>query len=70
LINVFIGLFNLIPLLPFDGGHVVVALLRRCQPAPAGHVRGGGAAGGAVRVDALPRHRESGEHQVTPATSR
>lgn len=24
-INIFIGLFNLIPLLPFDGGHVVIA---------------------------------------------
>lgn len=26
LLNVFIGVFNLVPLLPFDGGHVVVAV--------------------------------------------
>jgi membrane-associated protease RseP (regulator of RpoE activity) len=31
LINVFIGLFNLIPLLPFDGGHVVVAVYEKVQ---------------------------------------
>jgi membrane-associated protease RseP (regulator of RpoE activity) len=31
LINVFIGIFNLIPLLPFDGGHVVVAVYEKVQ---------------------------------------
>lgn len=31
LINVFIGIFNLIPLLPFDGGHVVVAMYEKFQ---------------------------------------
>lgn len=31
LINVFIGLFNLIPLLPFDGGHVVIAVYEKVQ---------------------------------------
>jgi len=28
-INVFIGLFNLLPLLPFDGGHIAIALYER-----------------------------------------
>ncbi|MFN8018528.1 MAG: site-2 protease family protein [Acidimicrobiales bacterium] len=50
LINIFIGMFNLIPLLPFDGGHVAIALptrsrrsghaapvLRRRHPALARH---------------------------------
>jgi membrane-associated protease RseP (regulator of RpoE activity) len=31
LINVFIGLFNLVPLLPFDGGHVAIALYEKLQ---------------------------------------
>ena len=31
LLNIFIGIFNLIPLLPFDGGHVVIALYERFQ---------------------------------------
>ncbi|MEO9224432.1 MAG: site-2 protease family protein [Acidimicrobiales bacterium] len=31
LINVFIGIFNLTPLLPFDGGHVVVAVYEKAQ---------------------------------------
>lgn len=31
LINVFIGLFNLLPLLPFDGGHVVIACYEKVQ---------------------------------------
>lgn len=30
-INVFIGLFNLVPLLPFDGGHVVIAIYEKVQ---------------------------------------
>lgn len=30
-INVFIGLFNLIPLLPFDGGHVAIAVYEKIQ---------------------------------------
>ena len=25
-INIFVGLFNLLPLLPFDGGHIAIAL--------------------------------------------
>ncbi len=29
--NVFIGLFNLIPLLPFDGGHAVIAVYERIR---------------------------------------
>jgi membrane-associated protease RseP (regulator of RpoE activity) len=28
-INVFVGLFNLLPLLPFDGGHIAIALYER-----------------------------------------
>ncbi len=31
LINVFIGVFNLVPLLPFDGGHVAVATYERLR---------------------------------------
>jgi membrane-associated protease RseP (regulator of RpoE activity) len=31
LINVFIGVFNLVPLLPFDGGHVVIATYERIR---------------------------------------
>ena len=30
-LNVFIGLFNLIPLLPFDGGHVAIATYERIR---------------------------------------
>ena len=29
--NVFIGVFNLVPLLPFDGGHVVIAVYEKIQ---------------------------------------
>jgi membrane-associated protease RseP (regulator of RpoE activity) len=31
LVNIFIGLFNLIPLLPFDGGHVAIAVYENIQ---------------------------------------
>ncbi len=31
LINIFIGMFNLIPLLPFDGGHVAIAVYEKIQ---------------------------------------
>jgi len=31
MINVFIGVFNLTPLLPFDGGHVAIAVYERIQ---------------------------------------
>ncbi len=31
LVNIFIGMFNLVPLLPFDGGHVVIALYEKAQ---------------------------------------
>ncbi|CAN5709599.1 hypothetical protein BH24ACT3_BH24ACT3_02720 [soil metagenome] len=31
LINVFIGIFNLVPLLPFDGGHVAIATYERIR---------------------------------------
>ncbi len=30
-INIFIGAFNLLPLLPFDGGHVLIAVYERIQ---------------------------------------
>ncbi len=30
-INVFIGMFNLVPLLPFDGGHVMIAVYEKIQ---------------------------------------
>lgn len=30
-INVFIGIFNLVPLLPFDGGHVAIAVYEKVQ---------------------------------------
>ena len=28
-INVFVGIFNMVPLLPFDGGHVAIATYER-----------------------------------------
>jgi membrane-associated protease RseP (regulator of RpoE activity) len=28
-INLFVGLFNLLPLLPFDGGHISIALYEK-----------------------------------------
>ena len=31
LINVFVGIFNLVPLLPLDGGHVAVATYERIR---------------------------------------
>ncbi|CAN5280617.1 zinc metalloprotease Rip [soil metagenome] len=31
LVNVFIGVFNLVPLLPFDGGHVAIAAYEKIQ---------------------------------------
>lgn len=31
MINVFIGVFNLLPLLPFDGGHVAIAVYEKAQ---------------------------------------
>lgn len=31
LVNIFIGVFNLIPLLPFDGGHVAIAVYENIQ---------------------------------------
>lgn len=31
LINMFIGVFNLVPLLPFDGGHVMIAVYEKIQ---------------------------------------
>lgn len=31
MLNIFIGLFNLIPLLPFDGGHIAIAVYERLQ---------------------------------------
>ena len=30
-LNIFIGVFNLFPLLPFDGGHVVIAVYEKAQ---------------------------------------
>ena len=35
-VNVFIGVFNLVPLLPFDGGHVVIALYEKVRSVAAG----------------------------------
>ncbi len=31
IVNIFIGLFNLIPLLPFDGGHIAIAVYEKAQ---------------------------------------
>jgi membrane-associated protease RseP (regulator of RpoE activity) len=31
IVNIFIGVFNLIPMLPFDGGHVVIAVYEKIQ---------------------------------------
>ena len=30
-INVFVGMFNMVPLLPFDGGHVAIATYERIR---------------------------------------
>jgi membrane-associated protease RseP (regulator of RpoE activity) len=31
LINIFVGIFNLVPLLPFDGGHIAIAVYEKLQ---------------------------------------
>ena len=31
LINIFVGIFNLVPLLPLDGGHVAIALYEKAR---------------------------------------
>jgi membrane-associated protease RseP (regulator of RpoE activity) len=31
LINIFVGVFNLVPLLPLDGGHVAIALYEKLR---------------------------------------
>ena len=31
MVNVFFGVFNLVPLLPFDGGHVAIATYERVR---------------------------------------
>ena len=31
MLNIFIGMFNLIPLLPFDGGHIAIATYERVR---------------------------------------
>ncbi|HYA45553.1 MAG TPA: site-2 protease family protein, partial [Acidimicrobiales bacterium] len=31
LINIFVGIFNMVPLLPLDGGHVAIALYEKVQ---------------------------------------
>ncbi|HTN99110.1 MAG TPA: RIP metalloprotease RseP [Microthrixaceae bacterium] len=36
LINIFFGVFNLFPMLPFDGGHVVIAMYERVRELRAG----------------------------------
>ena len=30
-INVFVGIFNLFPMLPFDGGHVAIAVYEKIR---------------------------------------
>jgi membrane-associated protease RseP (regulator of RpoE activity) len=37
LINIFIGIFNMVPLLPMDGGHVVIALYEKVRSTLARH---------------------------------
>lgn len=39
LINIFIGVFNLLPLLPFDGGHAVIAMYEKVQEMRTGEQR-------------------------------
>ena len=34
LINIFLGLLNLLPLLPFDGGHVAIATYEAIRESP------------------------------------
>ncbi|MEZ5309371.1 MAG: site-2 protease family protein [Microthrixaceae bacterium] len=36
LVNIFFGVFNLFPMLPFDGGHVVIAIYERVREAMSG----------------------------------
>ena len=33
-VNIFVGIFNLLPLLPFDGGHAVIATYERLRSRP------------------------------------
>ncbi|MCZ7629921.1 MAG: site-2 protease family protein [Microthrixaceae bacterium] len=35
-LNIFIGVFNLIPLLPFDGGHVAIAVYEKVREVASG----------------------------------
>ena len=68
LINIFVGIFNLVPLPPFDGGHVAIAIYekvrslrtqaalpRRHQQAHAGGIRDGCTVLLLRRVLAVPR---------------
>ena len=62
-INVFVGIFNLLPLLPLDGGHLARARLRtgaRPRPALAGLSR----AGAAGRHEQADARRDRGDRGV------
>ena len=74
-VNVLIGILNLMPLLPLDGGHVAIATYERIRsiggrrymadvvPAAAAHLRRVRGHDAARRVGDLPRHRRS--HRLT-----
>ena len=68
-VNIFVGVLNMLPMLPLDGGYVAIATYERLrsrrgralpgrrQQAGAGHLRLHGRAACALRLHALPGHR-------------
>ena len=77
LINIFLGLLNLLPLLPFDGGHAVIATYEAIREKVSGrpyradvakllpgHLRLHGRAGAHLPEHQLPGHRPPGPPAV------
>ena len=79
MVNIFLGLINLVPLLPLDGGHIAVACYEEIRTRIAHRPYRVDMAklmpvtyvvllliAGARPVDDLPRHRQAHQHQVAP----
>ena len=82
-INLFVGIFNLFPMLPLDGGHVAIAVYERIRTgrswravprgrgqAAALHLGDGGVPRGALRHVAPDRHPPSGRQPVRVSPAR